>query len=360
MKKGQMFKAAVFLILCLVMVSAVSHVVVMPFIYRSDQVRADAVYADAADDTWSGAIMGTSSVYCGWVAPLAWKEYGLTIYPASFNGIPFFLYENLIKELRSRRAGVDFFVIDVRGILKMSSPINEAFIRYVTDVMPMSSNKLDALKRSFEVIETYNDKELTAAEKAAYYFPLLKYHLRWSMLTEEDYTDLPDEYKGAPPNQKNLEFRTKTIQLNPEAQTEECGSLDSLQEKYLYSLLDYAEQENLQLLFVSYPARNSRSDQLLINETLRIAKSRGYDTLCFDTEEMCREAELDFSADFRNNNHLNSKGALKMTRYLGSYIRSNYDLPDHRGEEEYQSWDDSWTAYEKMYEEGWAKMEEAK
>ena len=305
-------------------------------------------------------MVGTSSVYSGWIPSLAWKEYGLTIYPASFNEIPFFLYENIIKAIRSRHEDMDFFVVDIRGIRKMRGPIKEAIVRRVTDVLPWSENRMDALERSFEVLETYNERPLTAMEKASYYFPLLKYHSRWSSLEAADYVTMRDKYKGTPPNDRqNLEFQTSEIQIDPKNLTKRCGELDALQEKAVYSLLDYAREENLRLLFVSFPANNNRRVQKLFNEVLRIAESRGYDTLNFNTEKAYQEVGLNFSEDFRNDSHLNSKGAQKVTKYLGEYIRSSYELPDHRGEEAYKSWDDAWTAYEEMYRAGWEKAEAA-
>ena len=36
--------------------------------------------------------------------------------------------------------------------------------------------------------------------------------------------------------------------------------------------------------------------------------------------------------------HLNLTGARKVTRYLGNYLKENYELPDHREEQSYREW----------------------
>ncbi|WP_240516399.1 hypothetical protein [Brachyspira sp. G79] len=48
---------------------------------------------------------------------------------------------------------------------------------------------------------------------------------------------------------------------------------------------------------------------------------------------------MDFSKDFNDPNHLNYKGSAKFTRYLGKYLKENYDLPDRRGDPKYYSWE---------------------
>ncbi|MBQ9234490.1 MAG: hypothetical protein IJ167_10735, partial [Lachnospiraceae bacterium] len=42
---------------------------------------------------------------------------------------------------------------------------------------------------------------------------------------------------------------------------------------------------------------------------------------------------------FADANHLNYKGNPKFTKYLGAWIKDNYDIPDHRDEEAYSDYD---------------------
>ena len=48
---------------------------------------------------------------------------------------------------------------------------------------------------------------------------------------------------------------------------------------------------------------------------------------------------LNFEKDFMDESHLNYWGAEKFTEYLGKEITSRFELPDHRGEARYKSWD---------------------
>ncbi|MDD6581027.1 MAG: hypothetical protein PUE89_09005, partial [Lachnospiraceae bacterium] len=58
-----------------------------------------------------------------------------------------------------------------------------------------------------------------------------------------------------------------------------------------------------------------------------------------DFNKMYDELSIDFSTDMAEKVHLNFSGTKKLTEYLGNYIVNNYDIPDHRGDAKYSSWD---------------------
>ena len=43
--------------------------------------------------------------------------------------------------------------------------------------------------------------------------------------------------------------------------------------------------------------------------------------------------------DYSLDRHMNGSGARKVADYLGGYVRENYDVPDRRGEQGFESWD---------------------
>ena len=47
---------------------------------------------------------------------------------------------------------------------------------------------------------------------------------------------------------------------------------------------------------------------------------------------------LNFETDFNDESHLNYWGAYKFTEYLGKELKSRFELPDRRGEEGYETW----------------------
>lgn len=56
--------------------------------------------------------------------------------------------------------------------------------------------------------------------------------------------------------------------------------------------------------------------------------------------------KFDLKTDFRDGGaHMNSSGADKCTLRIGEFINKNYNLPDHRGDQLYHSWNDDYVGY---------------
>ena len=48
-------------------------------------------------------------------------------------------------------------------------------------------------------------------------------------------------------------------------------------------------------------------------------------------------------------NHLNYRGAKKVTKYLGNYLKKTGLLEDHRKDSKYESWDRAYDIYIKSF-----------
>ena len=86
----------------------------------------------------------------------------------------------------------------------------------------------------------------------------------------------------------------------------------------------------------------------VFNTAFDIVRERGYTVLDFNRPEMYEELGLDFNKDYYNSKHVNYLGAEKYTRWLTAYLKDHYDLPDHRGQAGYESWEDAFAAYEEF------------
>lgn len=357
MKKRQAVRAVSFVLVFLVIFHLMSNVLIKSIVtgVEDNVSRIYAMYHSEKKNSWNGVIMGSSTIYCGWVAPVAWKEKGIAIYPVSYLSLSFHMYLNLIKEVEKTQ-DTDFFVVDLRGLRKLADDYTGRAARYVTDNMPMSVNRIDTVNRTLSVLSDINEGKGVQEDKLSYYIPFFKYHSRWSELEMGDYVKPESHYKGAVQTDK---FAFTQKKLKKPKLTEECGELSDLQKKYLIELLEYGKEKNLQMLFISTPVAkfSDINEQKMYNEAFRIAESYGYKTINFNTEKMYQELDLDFKTDFRDGTHLNSIGGRKFTSYLADYVAETYDLEDLRGKEEYKDWDEAWEAYDKFYTEGWAKKE---
>ena len=80
------------------------------------------------ENTWDCVMVGTSCVDREWIAPLAWKNYGMTVYAMNTDVQPLYLTTNVLTEVRKTQ-DIKLAVVDVRGIKMKSLRPDEVRIR---------------------------------------------------------------------------------------------------------------------------------------------------------------------------------------------------------------------------------------
>lgn len=181
-------------------------------------------------------------------------------------------------------------------------------------------------------------------ELPSYFFDIINYHSSYDKLGNPyqwQYTDsrnIDNVDKGFYPNSNCHPF------VRPEIVADR-GELTELQYNALIALLDYCDKEKLNAIFIVCPYIISEEDWLCLNAAGDIIRDRGYVYVNFN--EYYDELRIDFETDFADRNHVNFLGAEKYTKYLMDYLDSNYNLPDHRGEEAYAKWDEDYEEYVK-------------
>lgn len=351
MTKKQAFRTAVFFVLLVGILWGLNSLFVHPAA-DGTTARYRAFYKEEKENTWDAVYIGNSVVERAWVAPLAWHEHGIAVYSMSTDLQPMNLTVNVLKEVKKKQ-NVKLAIIDLRGIRESKLIERDYKVRRLTDSMQFSENRFDAINNAFEFAENYRKDETDLDDKISHYIPFLKYHSRWEELSETDFVKPVTKMKGVY-EQTAFKIRDKegpTI-------TNSIGELSETQLKILTDIMNYAKENDIQLLFTAVPTRIGSGDQEHINRAFQIAEENGFPGINFNTEEMYRELGIDFTSDFCDTNHLNSKGARKLTAYLGKYLAENYDFKDKRGDEEYKSWDDAWEEYTVFYDEGWKKAYE--
>lgn len=365
MTRKQGLRAALFLLaLCMVLCMLVS-VFGLPVggdTYATRK-RFKEFYREPAN-TWDCVMIGTSCIDRQWVAPLAWKEYGMAAYAMNTDAQPMYLTAFLLDEVR-RRQDVKLAVIDVRGIRMSALRPAEARVRRVTDSMRMSPNRNRTVQRVIEFTKEYaarddvkgGKKLLAELDEPSLYFPFLKYHSRWkSKLYGGDFIKPASNKKGV----YDIKAAFKTKKLKPTEIVTDIAKLNEMQTEILDEILEYGEDAGLEMLFISSPSQLGKGEQPELNAAVRYLEEKGAKVINFNTVEKYEEIGLDFSKDLYNEHHLNSRGAVKFTEYFAKYLHEHYEFEDKRGRKEYQSWDEAYENYVKFYENGWKKAESSK
>ena len=117
-------------------------------------------------------------------------------------------------------------------------------------------------------------------------------------------------------------------------------------------VLDYCDDLDQDILFVLSPYSMKDGEAEKFNTAIDMVEERGYQVLNFNTPEMAQALDLDWETDFYNSKHVNFLGAEKYTEYLSKYLEENYDLPDHRDDPKYESWEEAYQYYLDYVEDG--------
>ena len=147
-------------------------------------------------------VTGSSHAYFGYSSNPLWEDHGVTGYVlASPAQRPKYTYYLLKEALKYQKPKVIMY--ETFGMYYKNDDGNEGDLRKACDAMRLGSVKL----------EMVNDicKDMTFDEKMSYYFPIIKYHSRWSELDDWDFVSrelflhgsrLTMETRQYPPNKK--------------------------------------------------------------------------------------------------------------------------------------------------------------
>lgn len=276
--------------------------------------------------------IGGSAVAVYWEPLKAWNDCGFTSYNYATNSIPAENIQAYLEEARTSQEP-EVFVIDARAFQYYSDDPEEPGLRHGTDGMDLTSAA--RYKLLYDYFKNRNISEDT--DIISYYLDIAKYHTN----TENLGFGAVWGYKnndGICPD-KGWEWMDEYAYLEEPADfyTEERAELSENASEILHKLLTYCQDEQLKVLFVVCPYYVTREDQAKYNTIGDIVKSYGFDYL--NANEHYADMGIDFSSDFYNRNHVNLFGATKYTAFLENYLVHHYNLPDHRGDADYASWD---------------------
>lgn len=320
-------------------------------------------FYDEPENTWDAVFLGTSCVDREWSAPLAWKEYGMTVYPLNTDGQPLVFSTDILKEVRKTQ-DIKFAVVDIRGAQMGTLKPVDIRVRRITDSMRFSWNRLQTVKKAIDFSKEFfsrddvkdGKKRLAAMDEPSLYFPFLKYHSRWKTgLYREDILGTESKMKGV---YEQHAFDVKNVK--PTEVIEETKDLNELQIRVLDEVLDYGKETGLDILFISSPSQLTEDEQLEVSAIIDYLEEKDAKVIDFNTNEKYQEMGIDFSSHFYNAHHMNSRGAVKFTEYFARYLHENYLLEDKRGNEAYKDWDEAYENYVEFYEKGWENAESSK
>lgn len=278
------------------------------------------------DDLIDVIFLGSSHCYCGISPDVLWGEHGYAAFNMATSGQDKISTYHFLKEtLKTQSPKV--VCVELWGLVFDEHGVQGNVYR---NMMAMKTSK-----NSVALVEAYVEEE----QRMDYILRWPIVHTRYKELEKYDFVDY--EYsvygRGIP-----IEYQTGGSMIpSEELACDEIGELTDTNRDWLESLYELSLEEEFELVFFLTPTPLGVENQKQVNATKEFAKERGIHF--FDFNRLAEAIQLNYNADFLDATHLNGGGAEKVTKYLGNYFSEKFQLVDHRGEEAYYQWEQSYT-----------------
>lgn len=262
--------------------------------------------------------LGSSHSYCSTIPAQLWEDYGMASFSMAISGQDLVsTYYNFVEALKTQDLKV--VCVDMYGC---------AFSGYQVEGN-LYRNTLSR-KLSLSSVEAVNNMVVTD-NKSDFILRWPIIHTRYRELKKQDFATTSPVYLGYKAGYEaagavKLDFGKVTPK--PMGETEQ---------EFLIKMIELAQESGTELVFVLTPYQIPLNEQELIAYAKEIIDE--YNVPVLDLVELSDEIGLDWEKDMIDYGHTNYWGAQKVTAYLGEYLKSHYELADHRGETEYALWD---------------------
>ncbi|HIY05314.1 MAG TPA: hypothetical protein H9733_10175 [Candidatus Anaerotignum merdipullorum] len=305
---------------------------------RRDDDETNEIHAfyGEAENSIDVLYIGSSPLLRGVSPMLMYQEHGFTGYSrASALQAPSVSYGLLAESLEYQSPEVVVLVCD-NLFQSYDYAQQEGDMRRAMDGMKFSRYKWDIIQ------------EVTAADERqttlSYLFPLLRYHERWK---EFD----PAEAEAKPLLEHSFKkghvyLREISPQAYPEGFMEPSGDTPVFDENalaYTEKSIALCKEQGIEVVLLHLPKMSWTYEKS--QAMAEFAKQQGVAYLDFDTAEIRSQVGLDPAVDYYDQGHMNLTGSVKVTRWLGNYLATQYTLPDHRGDAAYAQWEEDLQQY---------------
>lgn len=326
--KKNIIKTVLFLSLILLLGNSFARV--LGFKY-ADGIQPMENFYDEPRNSIDVLCVGSSHMYCDINTKTLWENFGIAAYDLGGSVQPFWNSYFYIKEaLETQKPAV--VVLDVYRALEDREYVDHSRIIKNTFGIRSFDNRIMAIWAS-----------ASKKQRPHYWLSFPTYHKRYEKITKANF--YPQRLAPNFDNELMLcyskGFMLMTATHKQKTEDISTASISQLPEKtneYLEKIIILCKENNIPLLFIVTPyAGDNRSDESYFAKVAEIAQENGIPFVNFN--HLRDEMGMDFSTDAVDVAHLNYRGSAKFTQYLGEYLKANYNLPDHRGEPAYASYD---------------------
>ncbi len=296
-------------------------------------------------------ILGSSHAFKSFYPEILWEEYGYSSYVMSASIQPlWFSYYYLEEALKTQTPKL--VVLEAYRFQEQSDYTSRQTVTNNLYGMKWSKTKWDAFRVGIPTKEESEDKALLNTP-----WEFSNYHSRYSELSAEDFLEdyanpAYEYFKGGSCSEG---VYAKKPMPDIASFEKKPGPITEKNETWYRKLLELAAANGIPVLTVLAPMPTTQECYSRMLTARAIAEEYGQTFI--DYNDHYEELNIDFKTDIMDQaGHLNKSGAEKFSSAVGKYISEHYDIPDHRGDPKYESWELATKAYHRLYDDGNMKL----
>lgn len=280
--------------------------------------------------------VGTSMTYAGVNTNVLWSNWGIAAYDlASAEQQYWNTYYYIEEALKHQSPRV--IVLDAKAATYQNDETKRGRTILTTYGIRSPVTKYRALK------VTAPQNEVLSHMLA---FPQI--HERWKELEATDFA-IPGWTGGRSTDWKGFVEKDETEQHSKPSLvwTQTRKAMNEREIEWFLNIFDLAKAYDIPILLVAYPNPDYANDHMYYNTLWGLADEKGIPHINFNDPE--GHFRFLYSTEFADWQHVNILGSLKLTKIMGRILDYSYDLPDHRGDPAYASYDRCLSEWKEKY-----------
>ena len=298
-------------------------------------------------DTIDVLTVGTSLGYAGINTNVLWKEYGITAYNLCSAEQPFWVsYYTIQEALKTQHPKV--ILLDAKPSIYTRDYSKRGRTILSTFGIRDPINRIGAIEACVEKPE----------DAVSYILGLPEVHSNYKKLEWSDFVFPPDNggrgdsWKGYIESDVIEKHEKPSVVWNSTKR-----NMNAREEEYARKIFELVNEKGVLLVLIGLPNPDYANDHMYYNALWSVAAEYGITGINYNDPNM--RFGLRYTTDFADWQHLNVKGAVTFSRKLGGDLQTWLNLPDHRGDPKYDSWEEcakSWySKYSEFESSAWEK-----
>ncbi len=289
--------------------------------------------------------VGDCEVYENFSPVTMWEERGITSYIRGSAQQLIWQSYYLLEEVFERESP-KVVVYNVQS-MKYSEPQSEAYNRMTLDGMPLSKHKIDAINASMTEDE----------DMISYLIPFLRYHSRWSELTDDDFR-YAFSHDNVTVAGYLMRADVKPMTKLPTAPVLEDYEIGERCWEYLDKMRELCDANGATLVLIKSPSLWPHWYEQWDGQISAYAEKYGLRYI--NLLNVSDEIGLDMQTDtYDGGLHLNIYGAEKLSKYFAGILSDELGVPDRSADKDIAAdWQAKSEAYYALYNAQLAELKE--